>query len=436
MPISTAQMISELPKKGSSSRDADSSTPRLVTPPKNTMSRIKTRRTFTHLSLKWANVLSPGHYNRFQASWQATLTARQFAGIYKAMIRAFDGSLADAKGLLAVEQATFDECPYTAEEVRTMLTAGSCPMSRPEGASQASVGHASGGLPAPIQNPKSLCRMLLAAKIQNRPGPQRAWLAIEGDHAIPAGIGPPLRESVVGFVIAFPVSSLQGAWWEIDLLAVQPDRQGRGLGRQLIQAAAAGGEGLAHRSRAVVATGNRRSARAFARAGFQAEPTVCTLLIRRFGEQAPRPQAVPGVSVREAASAADGSPRSKAEWDVAGWPVSLPATGSPGLALLLAEQHGRPAGYAELIEVETLLYRGIWIESLAASSRAVRETLVYHAMNRAMAAGLDEVSAMVPRQNQPLLHTLLAGGFRSSGRLPLVQRRSAAERSENKAARL
>ncbi len=36
-------------------------------------------------------------------------------------------------------------------------------------------------------------------------------------------------------------------------------------------------------------------------------------------------------------------------------------------------------------------------------------------MNRAMAAGLDEVSAMVPRQNQPLLHTLLAGGFRSLG---------------------
>jgi hypothetical protein len=45
----------------------------------------------------------------------------------------------------------------------------------------------------------------------------------------------------------------------------------------------------------------------------------------------------------------------------------------------------------------------------------VRETLVCHAMSRAMAAGLDEVSAMVPRQNQPLLHTLLAGGFRSLG---------------------
>jgi len=240
--------------------------------------------------------------------------------------------------------------------------------------------------------------------LQPGEGSQCAWLAVD-DNPVGAHGRAPLREDVVGFVIAFPVSSLQGTWWEIDLLAVHPDRQGRGLGRQLIQAATAGGEGLTGRSRAVVATDNRRSARAFAGAGFQAEPSTCTLLIRRFGEQAPWPQPAPGVSVHEAKSADD----------AAGWQVSLPAAGSLGLTLLLAEQHGRPAGYAELIEVETLLYCGIWIESFAASSRAVRETLVYHAMSRAMAAGLDEVSSMVPKQAQPLLHTLLAAGFRSLG---------------------
>jgi len=240
--------------------------------------------------------------------------------------------------------------------------------------------------------------------LQPGEGSQCAWLAVD-DNPVGAHGRAPLQEDVVGFVIAFPVSSLQGAWWEIDLLAVHPDRRGRGLGRQLIQTAAAGGESLAGRSRAVVATDNRRSTRAFAGAGFQAEPSTCTLMIRRFDEQAPWPQPAPGVSVHEAASADE----------AAAWQVSLPAAGSPGLTLLLAEQHGRPAGHAEMIEVETLLYHGIWIESLACSSRAVRETLVYHAMNRAMAAGLDEVSSMVPRQDQPVLHTLLAAGFRPLG---------------------
>ncbi len=262
------------------------------------------------------------------------------------MIRAFDGSFADAEGLLAVEQATFAECPYTAHQVQTMLQPGN--------------------------------------------GSQRAWLAVD---SVGAHGRTPLQETVAGFCIAFPIGSRQGTWWEIDLLAVHPDRQGRGLGRQLIQTAAAAGAGLAGRARAVVAAGNRRSVRAFARAGFQAEPEVCTLVIRRFDEQAPAPKPAPGVSVHEATDTQN----------------------RPGSTRLLAEDHGRPAGHAELIEVETLLYCGIWIESLSAPSRAVRETLVYHAMSRAMASGLDEVSAMVPRQDQPLLHTLLAAGFRSLG---------------------
>ncbi len=39
-------------------------------------------------------------------------------------IRPFNGSLADAEGLLAVERATFNESPYSPNEVRGMLTHG------------------------------------------------------------------------------------------------------------------------------------------------------------------------------------------------------------------------------------------------------------------------------------------------------------------------
>ena len=90
------------------------------------------------------------------------MTTRLFAGIVTRMaarsrtiIRSFDGSLANAEGLLAVEQSAFDDCPYDAGQLQAMLTEGT----------------------------------------------QRAWLAI-------AGCG------VVGFVIAFPSHGLQGLCWE------------------------------------------------------------------------------------------------------------------------------------------------------------------------------------------------------------------------------
>jgi len=308
-----------------------------------------------------------GHYTRFAAAWQTTLTVRHFTGIVglkmkdggalretedpcDIIIRACDGSLADAEGLLAVERATFDESPYGAEQVRAMLAGG----------------------------------------------PQRAWLAVAG-------------ATIVGFVIAFLTHGLRGPCWEIDLLAVHPDWIGRGLATRLIQAATAGagaGRG-ASRARAVVAADNDASARAFARAGFQPAPEVCNLLICRLKGLEPRPWSAAGVTIREAASVAE----------AAGWLGDLPSfpAPAPDLTLLLAEQQGQPAGYAELIDVQTILYRGVWIESLAAFTRAVREALIQQAVNRAIAAGLDEIGAMVPHSNRPWQEALLPRGFRSLG---------------------
>ena len=153
------------------------------------------------------------------------------------IIRAFDGSPADAEGLLAVERATFDETPYSAEQLQAMLTGG----------------------------------------------PQHVWLAIgEGQ--------------VIGFVIAFLTNSLRGPCWEIDLLAVDPAWTGRGLGTRLIRKAANQGRAMARRSRAAIAIDNAASARAFARAGFR-RSGLCDLLIFRPENRLPQPWTALGITV-------------------------------------------------------------------------------------------------------------------------------------------
>jgi GNAT superfamily N-acetyltransferase len=304
----------------------------------------------------------------------------------RTLVRAFDGSLADAEGLLQVERATFNESPYGAKDVCDMLAGGF----------------------------------------------QQAWLAIVGD-------------SVAGFVIAFPTHGLSGGWWDIDLLAVHPDWAGRGLAARLIRTAAAHCIGTARRARAAVATDNAASARAFTRTGFREARDVCNLLIYRTQGLSSRSWVAPGVTLREATRLADAE-----EWLVT-FPIQgvdplLPGglqgsssaglgrgpaqarTGSeeqavghqaaqeyPNRTFLLAEQDGQPAGYAELIQVQTLLYRGEWIESFVASTRTIREALIEFAVNRAKTADLDEVGAMVPGHNWLLRQALLAGGFRSLG---------------------
>jgi GNAT superfamily N-acetyltransferase len=272
----------------------------------------------------------------------------------RTIIRAFDGSLADAEGLLAVEKATFDESTLDPAQVQAMLAGGD----------------------------------------------QRAWLALAEDE-------------VVGFVLAFPTLGLRDPCWEIDLLAVHPDWTGRGLAGRLIRAAAAHGMTVARRARAAVATDNSASARAFTRVGFR-RAGVCELLIFRPEGQTLRRWVALGVKVHEAASIEE----------AAGW---LPVDAAPGPSgqsapvrtpsptLLLAERHGQPAGYAELVEVDTLLYHGVWIESVAASVQLVRSALIHEAVSWAIAARLDEIGMMAPERDQDLREALRSAGFRSLG---------------------
>lgn len=262
-------------------------------------------------------------------------------------IRAFDGSQEDAEGLLAVERATFNDSPYDAGQIRSMLT----------------------------------------------DGPQRAWLALAGD-------------SIVGFAVAFATHGLSGPCWEIDLLAVHPDWSGRGLATRLIHVAGSYGADLARRARAVVSTDNDASLRAFKHAGFRPTPETNRLLIYRTHGLSPYPSPDLGVTIREVTGLDE----------AVAWQIDLPQDREcPGLTLLLAEREGQPAGHAELIQVQTVLYRGLWIESLIASEQRVREALVQRAVSSALNAGLEEIGALVPHSKWPLQQTLLAAGFRSLG---------------------
>jgi ribosomal protein S18 acetylase RimI-like enzyme len=264
------------------------------------------------------------------------------------IIRPFDGSFADAEGLLAVERATLEESPYSPQRVQAMLV----------------------------------------------DGPQRAWLAVAEDR-------------VVGFLIGFVTNGLPGVRWEIDLLAVHPDWMGQGLAKQLIGAAAAYGAGLAHRARAVVAVDNIASRRAFERVGFRLADR-CKLLIYRPKERPPAPWSALDVEIHDTADLVEA-----VDWlpDLA--PVEV--AGPPGPTLLLARQKGQPVGYAELVAVETLLYRGVWIESLSASTTVVRSALIHRALAWAAAADLDEVGAMVPEDDRSWQEALRVAGFRSLG---------------------
>lgn len=223
-------------------------------------------------------------------------------------------------------------------------------------------------------------------------GSQRAWLALAGDE-------------VIGFVAAFATQGLAGPCWEIDLLAVHPDWTRQGVATRLIRAAAAHGTHVAPRARAVVALENEGSAAAFLRAGFQPQPQVHELFIGRLEEMAPGPSPTTGVAVRQATGPAE----------ILSWRPSVRSDGLDGVSLLLAEQHGSPAGYAELIWVQTLLYRGVWIESLAADTGAVRGALVRAAVEQAAAAELDEIGAMVPGEQRALAGALQAAGLSSLG---------------------
>jgi len=257
------------------------------------------------------------------------------------LIRPFDGSLRDAKGLLAVDRGTFAESPYNADQVIHLLTCGE----------------------------------------------QRAWLAIvEGE--------------VTGFATVFPTHTLHGRNWEVDLVAVQPASQGQGIATELIKAAVEGarGHGL-DMARAAVATDNPASQRAFTKAGFTSDETVCYLLLYEIRGFAPRPLDSGSVTVRDLAlSSEEAGAVLRLDEGLTLRPDDVLAlAGKRANEILVAVRGEEIVGFAELLYVETLLYRGIWLESVIArgADREVQAALISEAVERAKRKRLDEIGCLV-----------------------------------------
>ena len=257
------------------------------------------------------------------------------------LIRPFDGSRRDAEGLLAVERETFAESPYNADEVIHLLTNGE----------------------------------------------QRAWLAVaEG--------------KVTGFVTAFPTYTLHGRRWEVDLVAVQPTFQGQGTATELIKATVegAGGHSL-DTVRALAATDNLASQRAFTKAGFTPSEAVCHLLLNEIRGSVSRPQDSGPVTVRDLAlSTEEAGAMLRLGEGLTLRPDDVLALASREAGEILgAVRGGEIVGFAELLYVETLLYRGIWLESVIApgADREIQAALISEAVERAKRKRLDEIGCLV-----------------------------------------
>jgi GNAT superfamily N-acetyltransferase len=93
--------------------------------------------------------------------------------------------------------------------------------------------------------------------------------------------------AVVGFADGFLTTSHEGAKrWELDLLAVQPDFQRRGIASTLIAANTHAGQLRgAEMARGLVAVTNIGSQRSFARCGYVTDEVICELLVASESEQ-------------------------------------------------------------------------------------------------------------------------------------------------------
>ena len=139
------------------------------------------------------------------------------------------------------------------------------------------------------------------------------------EHQVFVGVEP---GEIAGFLSAFLISK-PTPQWEIDLIVVNPTSQGKGIGTSLIQEALTYGSNLgAYWAKASIRVNNHASQRAFCKAGFTTDSQEYSLLL----------------------------------WDS-----------------LICEFATHVPEAVSLIPVDTLTYRGLWVEGFVESQLSLKE---------------------------------------------------------------
>lgn len=268
-------------------------------------------------------------------------------------VRPFDGSLEDAQGIIQIDRQTFGDCDYAPEYI-------------------------------------------VALQADPR---QSAWVAAQEGH-------------IVGFVSAFCTHSFSLDCWEIDELAVLPACQGQGIGTRLVEAALRGGKASpgVQRTRALIATRNLASQRAFAKNGFSPEREAHLLLYEVSG-RAPRPASEDGPTIRQATPDDTQEIAALTEIDPERVREQIARTDN---TYLLAQHAGRILGIVELIEVRTLQYHGMWLEAIALhrSNSEVAKVLFGAAVEKAKRhPDIDLIGYVAPPQMEWLYTACVSQGY-------------------------
>ncbi len=174
-------------------------------------------------------------------------------------------------------------------------------------------------------------------------------------------------DDVLGFISAFLTVDGDGhRRWEMDLVAVRPSQQGRGLGQRLIRRACQGAVRLdAAVARALIRLSNVASQKAFQRAGFTTDRRIYHLLL----------------------------------WS------PTPIDG-PDL---------RPEDVS-LVPVDTLTYRGLWIEGLEQMTPSKQHLVVDAARSNVARENRLNAGALIPVDKVHLLTADLRAQAKLHGR--------------------
>jgi GNAT superfamily N-acetyltransferase len=103
-------------------------------------------------------------------------------------------------------------------------------------------------------------------------GARLDWLRFRSAHLLASDPGGAWVADEDGAVVGASLAVLRDGVWGLSWLVVRPDRQSRGIGRELLEATL--GYGAPHRGGIILASTDPRAMRRYARAGFDLRPTV------------------------------------------------------------------------------------------------------------------------------------------------------------------